>query len=49
MNILESKAAFYKTIIAYFLGIAIIYPVSMFASSDFVNNELGKDRYFGDS
>ena len=49
MNVCESKASGYRAIIAYFLGIAIIYPLTMFASSDLDNDELGQDRYFGDS
>ena len=49
MNICESKVAGYKTIAGYILGIALIYPLTMLVSSDFVIDELRHDRYFEDN
>ena len=49
MKVYYSKASAYRTIIAYFLGIAIIYPLTMLVSTDFVHDELRKDYYFGDN
>ena len=48
MKFYEKKSAGYKTIAAYFLGLAVIYPMTMLVTTDFVNEEIRKDQHFED-